>query len=621
MNITTLPYLKNETQVHYEGSIDKLGANADWDWWLYRDGRGEWVIFDVYGPGCIYNFVQHRYISSEEPVFRFYFDDDEAPRFVIRAGEFGIKYPFVEPLASRYIGPVDNGRGPIRVIRSFLPMLYKKSCRVTSSVKLEGFDRSLGHGGWGHIVYHSYTSDPGIETFTGEEAYGSLIRMLKNVGSDPKPTDHNIERILSGIEIAPGEARAVFERKGHGALNAVRMIVGKRERERLNDLWIRMRWDGHKTPDIFVPAGCFFGNELWENDARYLMMGSTRSGYLYNYFPMPYWREATVELVNRSDDAFPVTLFEVHYNDSACYEENACGYFRASPYYDRNHTEGADSIIADITGRGHAVAALVTCFAQKAGVVSCEGDVRVHIDGIRTPQIESDGSESYACYGWGFPTPPETNPFSGYDGLPDNPWSMMRTLLADWYPFHSRLRFGIESGGNNDQYLEHSGAVFYYGRDDADIICTDALDLENEDDIARHKYRAEGGKRVTLSSFFEGDDDHIAVDGAGYAEMEYSTFTARVNPANMGVRLRRRSDQNIGRQAARVFVNGVEVTERIWYFADRNCHKRWLEDEFDIPERYTTGKAGLDLKIVPFSLDGSERASWNEYGYEIFCFI
>ena len=46
-------------------------------------------------------------------------------------------------------------------------------------------------------------------------------------------------------------------------------------------------------------------------------------------------------------------------------------------------------------------------------IISCEGDVRIYIDGKRTPQVESDGSESYVCYGWGFPTPPEVHPMGG----------------------------------------------------------------------------------------------------------------------------------------------------------------------------------------------------------------
>lgn len=64
VDIASLPLLDRGISVHYEGSIDKRGKNADWDWSLYQDQRGEWVIFDVDGPGCIYNLVQHRYMSQ-----------------------------------------------------------------------------------------------------------------------------------------------------------------------------------------------------------------------------------------------------------------------------------------------------------------------------------------------------------------------------------------------------------------------------------------------------------------------------------------------------------------------------------------------------------------------------
>ncbi len=156
LNPKALPVPKAHCRAHYEGSIDKTGGNADWDWNLYQDENGEWVLFEHLGPGCIYNFVQHRYPSCEEPAFSFYFDGEKTPRFTIRHSQFGEKYPFVEPLASRYIGPYDNGRGPIRVVRSFVPMPYQKSCRITSSICLKGFDRTKNEGGWGHVIYHAF---------------------------------------------------------------------------------------------------------------------------------------------------------------------------------------------------------------------------------------------------------------------------------------------------------------------------------------------------------------------------------------------------------------------------------------------------------------------------------
>ena len=121
--IMNLPVLdRSGIKVGYEGSIDKKGKNEDWDWALYQKDEDEWVIFDVKGAGCIYNIVQHRYLSCSDPLFRFYLDGDTLPAYSLRLSEFGEKCPFVSPIADSYIGPLDNGRGPIRVARSFIPI-------------------------------------------------------------------------------------------------------------------------------------------------------------------------------------------------------------------------------------------------------------------------------------------------------------------------------------------------------------------------------------------------------------------------------------------------------------------------------------------------------------------
>ena len=67
---------------------------------------------------------------------------------------------------------------------------------------------------------------------------------------------------------------------------------------------------------------------------------------------------------------------------------------------------------------------------------SCEGDVRVHIDGSGSPTVQSDGSESWACYGWGFEFPAQCNPASSYDGRGNAEWSMLRLLMGDGFRHH-----------------------------------------------------------------------------------------------------------------------------------------------------------------------------------------
>lgn len=324
-------------------------------------------------------------------------------------------------------------------------------------------------------------------------------------------------------------------------------------------------------------------------------------------------------LENRSGETVTLGFVEVGVGENS-YDREYSGYFRSSDYYTRKHTPGADSPIASIKGTGKMVAAHVTCYGERPHIITCEGDVRIHIDGIKTPQVESDGSESYICYGWGFPTPAECNPSGGYDGLSDNPWSMTRLCLGDSYPFYSQLDFNIESGESNNQYLEHLGIVFYYGQDKVSLVKTDSIDMASKKSLKRHKYKVEGDVSVEmLTSCFEGDADDVEVTAMVHKFTGESSFRVKVLSNNHGVRLRRCSDQELPRQCARVWVDGQDAG--VWYLADSNPYKRWIEDEFEIPESLTRDKSVLNIRIVPESREEGCPVSWNEAAYEVFCYM
>lgn len=614
-----LPLLRDGVQVHYEGSIDKQGFNADWDWWLYREGE-EWVIFDCDRPGCIYNFVQHRYPDSPEPTFRFYFDHEREPRLVIKPSEFGSRAPFLKPLADAYLGPEDGGRGPIRVVRSFVPMPFAGACRITSDIRLKGAGK--GDGGWGHVVYHTYSSAEDIVTFTGKEDYSRLTAMWSVAGQDPKPDAVSESRLHRGLVLEPGETAVVLNETAQGSVASIQALPEAFTPELLGDVWVRATWDGHECPDIDCPIGIIFGNELGLNPVGVLSHGITGDGRGYNFFAMPYWESAVIELVNKGKQTVTFKEWEIRVTQerNPLYKRSQTGYFRSSEYYSRKASPGTDSIIGRLKGRGHLVAGHVTGYTRKPGTISCEGDVRVHIDGNATPQVESDGSESWVCYGWGFPTPPESNPASAYDGLPDNPWSMIRLCSGDWYPFQTELVFGIEAGEFNNQYLEHSGALLYYGVDEPGMVLTDEIDIGSKASEGVHEYKSEGSRGYyTLESYYEGDQDDIVIADTGHETEVASEFTVTVHEDNRGVRLRRRSDQMTGRQKADVLVDGVKVEERSWYYPDRNPYKRWLEDEFDIPKKYTAGKRHLRIRLE-FVQEGEARV-WNEFRYWVYSML
>lgn len=616
-NVNKLPILDTSgIKVGYEGSIDKKGKNADWDWWLYQKRGKEWVVFDVKGAGCIYNLVQHRYLSSTDPLFRFYLNGDTIPSYSLRLSELGEKYPFVSPVSDSYIGPLDGGRGPIRVGRSFVPIPYRDGCKITTDVKLGGNDRGKGEGGWGHIIYHSFVEGDSLGRFPD----GEDLTMRQSLKKHGLWNDTLVETaVKNNISISPNESKMLFSKTHKGVVSFVNLLMSKLTESVLHDLWIKIVFDDHRLPDIYCPVGALGGNSLGYNDTEYLLMGVLKNGFIYNTFPMPFWRNMTLYLENKGHEIVEVDEVKLGLTCNN-YEEERCGYFRNTPYYMRKRTINADSEIGKIRGTGKMVAAHITCYAERPNIISCEGDVRVYIDGNKTPKVESDGSESYVCYGWGFPTPPETHAFGGYDGLKDNPWSMTRLCINDYYPFYKSLDFNIESGEYNNQYLEHEGTVFYYGVDTPVLEEVDNVDIASSSSIKSHCYLT-GGKTMMrdLTSSYEGsyDTEMITRRVAYLNSQDGSEFIVKIKPENKGVRLRRSSDQEIGQQCADVYVDGKKVFPQ-WYVADCNPYRRWLDDEFEIPAEYAKGKSELKIKISPSIING--KCSWNESKYTIFIY-
>lgn len=616
-----LPLLDKYADIQYEGSIAKCGDNGDFDWGMYTDEKGEWVLMEADGPGCLYNFTQHRYPTSQVPVFRFYFDGAEEPQFTIIPAEFGTKYPFVSPLADKYEGPEDNGVGPIWVVRSFVPMEFRTHCKVTSSLRLEGYEKAAGGGGWGHVLYHTYESAEGLTTFTGQEDLEALLGKLRRCGEDPKEMGETLRAESGRFVLKGGEGRTLLERRGGGAVTAVRLALEDFRSALLQDVWLRLTWEDAPLPAVEAPIGTFFGCEYGDlpADQRLYLLGMRiaqgERAEFYHYFPMPFWEAARVELLNRGGEPVTVSGAALAYLDRAVYDRDAAGYFTASPYYRRTaNVHGKNSVIAEVAGAGHMVYGCLSGAGISSG---CEGDVRVFIDDRRSPTVESDGSESWASYGWGFVTPPQCNPFSGYNGQPgvNEDWSMVRLTAGDSYPFKKCLRFELEHGCANDGGGSHSGQIFCYLREEASMAQTDEIQVGELQSEQEHAYEAQGGAVRRLRAGHENGMHEIFTESSGRAGFRQSRFRVKLDPRNQGVLLRRLSCQEKPRQLARIFVDGRPVEERRWLFPDSNPYYAWIDDTFLIPPAYTQGRGEVELTIVP------ETDAWNEFCYTVYSIL
>jgi hypothetical protein len=617
--LEALPLLSSDVQVHYLGSIDKKGKNADWDWWLYQDAKtNEWVLCEAEGPGCLWNFVVHHAVGRSDPVYRFYVDGGTTPAFEIRHSEFGAKPPFVAPLADSFRPDVSKDARLVpldfRIVRSFCPMPFAKSLRITSSVKLEGNTSGNTGGGWGHAIWHSYPTAEGVQPFTGREDYTRLLALWRQAGQDPKPAAGGEAQAFEAT-LAGGTSRVIFARQEAGSIAAIRLRMEPADRAALRRLWIRITWDGEAAPAIECPAGAFFGNEFGYHRVQTLLAGTTADGTLYSYWPMPFWHSASIELENRGAANETIRMTgSVAFKPTRvlAYPRARCGHFRASAYHPMTAKEvGRDSPVATIMGRGRVVAGLIS--AEQS---SCEGDVRVHIDGSGSPDVQSDGSESWACYGWGFEFPPQCNPAASYDGRGNREWSMLRLLTGDGYPFRTSLRMTVEGGRGDESGTDRrSGILFWYGEPKPAMVRTDALSVGDPDSEKAHAYAAPGSSVWHLTSALEGEFDDVPLTGAGRTLAAFSEFTVKIDPQNRGVLLQRRSDQAVRGQRAAVFVDGARVPERTWLHPDRNPNFRWFDDRFLIPARCTLGKRELHLRIEPSVQDG--HAHWNESTYTV----
>jgi hypothetical protein len=160
------------------------------------------------------------------------------------------------------------------------------------------------------------------------------------------------------------------------------------------------------------------------------------------------------------------------------------------------------------------------------------------------------------------------------------------------------------------------------------------LQLSDEIDVGNHFSETAHGYRVTDQTWqgFRTDDydgyerrrDYGRYSDDGRAYRGSSRFNVAVDPANQGVRLRKRINRNEnGVQTAEVFVDGVKVG-RPWHVVTlarspgKDDLDGWFDTDFEIPAALTRGKSRLAIEI---RFTGSpQKGEINEYYWWIYSY-
>lgn len=399
---------------------------------------------------------------------------------------------------------------------------------------------------------------------------------------------------------------------------------------------LRITFDGNTTVD--APIGEFFGSGLGEYDVRSLMssIDAGSDGWYTAWWPMPFSRDATVELVNDSDVPISGATAEV---TSAPQDVGPnTGYFHAT-HQRAETTDGADWNFLDVPGSGtfygvtHSMRGLIPPYsgnghpgeplssrqnqAQANQRNYLEGDERFYVNGSSSPVWHGTGSEDFYEAGWyfrdgtTFVMPLAGNPSHEYaaDGCQYDCTGAYRLMLPDAVPFNNGLLAGIEHGPANDEPGDYSSTAYWYGGRPPSQQETDVVDLADPASREAHGYTAQGEQVEQLESAFEGSRDPEPFVRDTTTATGRISFDVRVGADNQGVRLRRLSDQVASYQQADVFVDGESAGR--WTQPLGNQTFRWLEDTFELPASLTSGKERVHVELAP--VPGSPPWSSSRY--------
>ena len=599
-DVAALPYLRHTARTLQLSSHDPTGGNNDGFFppnHLYVDEHGEFVVFDAFGPGCIYR-IQFTHTWSFITNLRIYVDDMEVP---VIEGPFWMFFflSAFEPFSPPLIGSMFSASG---TNFSYLPIPFEKRCRITYNVPPEFFG----------ITYVRYDGDTPVTSFTGREDDSILRRQFQSLGEDPKP-DVPSFTVTGSSAVDPGEAVEMVHLTGAGAVWRLFLNIEPFTQEGVEDLWLLAYWDRGVTPAVEAPVSEFFGSRFIEDTPKTLLMGHD-SGRYYSYFPMPFWEEGVLRLENRG--SVPVDVSWETVVSEGSYASGA-GYFKAFYQEENPVPVGRDYRFGFRQGRAGKWVGITHTMRGSLGRWYLEGDERYYVDGSASPALHGTGTEDYYNGGWYFLTGPFTEPLCGNPShrvFPDRDLTgTYRLHVGDAVHYLGGVRLGIEHGADNSGGTEHYSSVAYFYELEVPLLqSTDTFDIGDAAEESDHDYTAiDSEVTAEMTSSYEGEDDEIPVTDSGRIFKGESRFRVSIHPENEGVVLRRRYDQFHPCQQAKVLVDGVEVGT--WYTPESSQTHRWAEDDFVLPRSCTSGRESIEIRIR-----SEGDAHWTEFYYRVF---
>ena len=459
INLSDLPKY-TDAVVKQFSSYDTTGNNDDGFSGKYsfirKNADGSSVIFEDKGSGVINRIWTP---TPTNDTLDFYFDGSKKPSYSIRFADLfsGKVSPFNLPLCGNQIGGYF----------CYFPIPYKNGCKVVfRGKKLEFYQ----------IQYRNFGKAASVKTFNpalSADEKTALEKISKN-WADIKGQNlsvKNAEAIAMDKILNPGESVTLLSVDKPGRFVGFE-IENAKQFEGLSKLIdIKITWDNESQPAVYMPLADFFGYAFGRVSMQSLLAG-TANNINYNYFPMPFDKNAKVELIYRkatsTEKAEPLRIKAKWYYSPIPRNSNTEGKFYTYWNHDKNAALGKPHVFLQGEGRGHYVGTILQAQGLNPGMtLFFEGDDYTSIDGKMT--MHGTGSEDYFNGGWyalldrwdrkmSLPLHGSLDyslPFSRTGGY--------RLFLTDKMPFERSILHTIEHGPEqNNKPVDYTSVAFYY---------------------------------------------------------------------------------------------------------------------------------------------------------------
>lgn len=246
-----------------------------------------------------------------------------------------------------------------------------------------------------------------------------------------------------------GESLVIPTIEGPGEIRRLWFTVRAYPEGPPRDLILNITWDGADGPSVRVPLWDFFGlghGEFVEYENDFLAV--TKQNSLNAFFPMPFRKEARIEITSDNPEAVSGVFYYVEYvkypSERAMRGKN---YFHAQYNMEKPATPGEFYTVLDTTGRGTFLGSFLTIGLNSWGWWG-EGDDVFTIDGEET---WGTGSEDYFGGAWGWNNEQTGGdrfgvPFVHEPKLRGGEWTVFRFHSEAPIPFRESFRLAFEHG-------------------------------------------------------------------------------------------------------------------------------------------------------------------------------